>query len=68
MLEPSTRPDGRNGSCDVHVAVSSGGLFSLGIAVSGIATGLLSVATRTYGLADKVTRGPAVAPESGTPA
>ncbi|MEU2177631.1 MULTISPECIES: DUF3558 family protein [Nocardia] len=40
VLEPSTRPDGRNGSCDVHVSVPSGGSFYLGIAVSGIATGV----------------------------
>ncbi|WP_083888134.1 DUF3558 domain-containing protein [Nocardia asiatica] len=40
VLEPTIRPDGRNGSCDVHVSVPSGGSFYLGIAVPGITSGV----------------------------
>lgn len=49
---PSIRPDGRNGSCDVHVAVFSGGSFYLGIAVPGISTGVdWDVCAKTIGVA-----------------
>ncbi|SNY89501.1 Protein of unknown function [Nocardia amikacinitolerans] len=39
-LTPTLRPDGRNGSCSLYASVPSGGSFYLGIAVSGIATGV----------------------------
>ncbi|MFD3743315.1 DUF3558 family protein [Nocardia sp. NPDC058633] len=40
VLKPEVRPDGRNGSCSVRVAVPSGGSFYLGTAAPGIATGV----------------------------
>ncbi|WP_174184134.1 DUF3558 domain-containing protein [Nocardia barduliensis] len=40
VLDPTIRPDGRNGSCALHVSVPSGGSFYLGIAAPGIATGV----------------------------
>ncbi|WP_410872982.1 DUF3558 family protein [Nocardia sp. A7] len=40
VLNPQVRPDGRNGSCSVHVSVPSGGSFYLGTAAPGIATGV----------------------------
>ncbi|WP_433754428.1 DUF3558 family protein [Nocardia sp. CA-135398] len=52
VLAPSIRPDGRNGSCDVHVSVLSGGSFYLGIAVPGISTGVdWDVCAKTIGVA-----------------
>ena len=39
-LTSEGRPDGRNGSCTVHVSVPSGGSFYLGTAAGGIATGV----------------------------
>ncbi|MEV0033515.1 DUF3558 family protein [Nocardia sp. NPDC050793] len=39
-LAPTLRPDGRNGSCSLYASVPSGGSFYLGIAVSGIGTGV----------------------------
>lgn len=39
-LTSQLRPDGRNGSCSLHVSVPSGGSFYLGTAVGGIATGV----------------------------
>ncbi|MCA2207840.1 DUF3558 family protein [Nocardia rosealba] len=40
VLKSEVRPDGRNGSCSVHVSVPSGGSFYLGIAAAGITSGV----------------------------
>ncbi|WP_435593791.1 DUF3558 family protein [Nocardia sp. bgisy118] len=55
-LAPSVRPDGSNGGCSVDVSVPSGGSFYVGIAVSGIDTGVdWDVCAKTIDVATVIT-------------